>query len=107
MERDFLKKSCRLLREGQQVRFAVVDAEKAHFSVAAMCKWAEVSRSGFYAWQERPESTHAVEDRRLAVLVRVAHERGRKTYGSPRVHAELVYSAQPLSPKPPPPLVPR
>jgi len=52
-----------------------------------MCDCLCVSRSGFCAWQERP--THAVADRRLAVLVRAAHERGRKTYASPRVHAEL------------------
>ena len=69
------------------MKYALIDAEKANYSVAEMSKWLEVSRSGFYAWQARPESAHSVEDRRLAVLVRAAHERGRKTYGSPRVHA--------------------
>src|SRR5215470_3424434 len=64
-----------------------------------MCHWAKVSRAGYYAWRTRPESPHAVEDRRLAVLVRAAHERGRKTYGSPRVHAELVDSGERLSRK--------
>jgi transposase InsO family protein len=49
----------------------------------------KVSRAGFYAWSKRPESAHAVEDRQLAVLVRAAHERSRRSYGSPRVHAEL------------------
>jgi len=48
-----------------------------------------VSAAGFYAWRRRPESTRAREDRRLAVLVREAHERGRCYYGSPRVHREL------------------
>jgi transposase InsO family protein len=81
------------------VKFSLVDAEKAHFPVADMCKWAGVSRSGFYAWQARPESAHAVEDRRLGVLVRAAHERGRKTYGSPRVHAELVDEGERVSRK--------
>jgi transposase InsO family protein len=64
-----------------------------------MCRWLGVSRSGFYAWQTRPESAHAVEDRRLAVLVRAAHERGRKTYGSPRVHAELLDNGERVSRK--------
>jgi transposase InsO family protein len=81
------------------VRFAVIDAEKACFPIALMCTWAGVSRSGYYAWSERPDSAHAVEDRRLAVLVRAAHERGRKTYGSPRVHAELVDSGERVSRK--------
>ena len=57
------------------MKFALVDAEKATYSIAAMCESLAVSRSGFYAWQTRPESTHAVEDRRLGVLVRAAHER--------------------------------
>jgi putative transposase len=48
-----------------------------------------VSRAGFYAWQARPESKRSKDDRRLAVLVRAAHETGRCYYGSPRVHREL------------------
>ncbi len=54
-----------------------------------MCEWLDVSRSGYYAWRGRPPSTHARQDERLRLLVREAHERSRKTYGSPRVHVEL------------------
>jgi putative transposase len=71
------------------VKFALVDAEKAHYPVAVMCEWLGVSRSGFYAWRGRTPSERACTDLRLRVLVREAHERSRKTYGSPRVHAEL------------------
>ena len=48
-----------------------------------------VSRSGYYAWVGRPPSAHAMEDQRLAVLVRDVHELSRKRYGAPRVQAEL------------------
>lgn len=54
-----------------------------------MCRALQVSASGFYAWKGRPEAAHEVQDRRLGVLVREAHERSRGIYGSPRVHAEL------------------
>ena len=49
----------------------------------------EVSRAGFYSWLARGESNRGVEDRRLAVLLREEHEKGRGTYGAPRMHAAL------------------
>jgi putative transposase len=71
------------------VKFALIEAEKASFPVATLCRALRVSRPGFYGWRRRPESARSREDRRLAVLVRESHERSRKTYGSPRVHADL------------------
>lgn len=71
------------------MKFALVEAEKAHYSIAEMCAWLGVARSGFYAWRARPRSTHARDDDRLRVLVRESHERSHKRYGSPRVHREL------------------
>jgi transposase InsO family protein len=71
------------------VRLAFIEAEKACFPVKALCRALRVTRSGFYAWRRRPESQRAREDRRLRVLIREAHEVSRKTYGSPRIHAEL------------------
>jgi len=49
----------------------------------------EVSRAGFYAWLGRGDSKHTLEDRRLTVLVREEHEKSRRTYGAPRIHAAL------------------
>ena len=55
-----------------------------------MCKLLEVSRSGYYAWQKREERPRARENRRLLAEIREIHEESRRTYGAPRVHAELV-----------------
>ncbi len=71
------------------MKFPFIDAEKAHYPITMLCRVLRVSRAGFYAWIGRPPSPRAVEDARLSVLVREAHDRSRKTYGSPRVHAEL------------------
>lgn len=54
-----------------------------------MFKAMEVGRSGFYAWLYRPESPRSVENRRLLVEIKAVHTQSRRTYGSPRIHAEL------------------
>lgn len=66
-----------------------IDAEKAHYPIAMMCRLLSVSPAGYYAWCTRPESKHSLHECRLEIQVRAAHEAGRKYYGSPRVHAEL------------------
>jgi transposase InsO family protein len=63
------------------------------------CRALDVSRSGFYAWQDREESAHARDDLRLEILVRESHERSRKTYGAPRVHADLAAQGERVSRK--------
>ena len=54
-----------------------------------MCRTLKVSRAGYYAWVDRPPSAHADDDRRLAVLVRQAHEERGNRYGAPRVQKEM------------------
>lgn len=48
-----------------------------------------VSRSGFYAWQDRSVSEREKADAKLAVEIAAVHKQSRGTYGSPRIHAEL------------------
>ena len=54
-----------------------------------MARQLRVSRSGYYAWQKRPESSRSREGRRLMLEIRAIHEESRRSYGSPRVYAEL------------------
>ena len=64
--------------------------EKAHYPVVTLCRNLEVTPTGFYAWQARPESQHARDDRRLTVLVQTSFVESRRNYGSPRVHDDLI-----------------
>jgi putative transposase len=69
--------------------YRLIDAEKATYSVSMLCRLLKVSRSGYYAWRERPSSRRATENAALAERIREIHQRSRGTYGYPRVHAEL------------------
>ena len=71
------------------MKFTFIAAQKAWAPVYALCKVLEVSRSGFYAWEERGRSTRSTEDEKLSVHVLAAYKSGRGAYGSPRVHEEL------------------
>jgi len=71
------------------MRFVFIAAEKALYPVRLLCEVLEVSRSGFYAWVDRPAPPKTTADARLVVEIRAALVRGRGAYGSPRVHREL------------------
>ena len=49
MKADLLHKNDSFFREGEDVKFAILDAEKATVPVAQQCRLLGVSRSGFYA----------------------------------------------------------
>ena len=81
------------------MRFTFIAAKKAEHTVTILCRCLRVTRSGFYAWQRRPESTHARDDRRLKVLVRASFEESKHRYGSPRVHEDLIEQQEHVSRK--------
>lgn len=81
------------------MRFTFIAAKKAEHTVSLLCRCLRVTRSGFYAWQRRPESTHARDDRRLQVLVRASFEGSKRRYGSPRVHEDLLAQQEHVSRK--------
>ena len=71
------------------MRFAFIRDHQADFPVEILCEVLGVSRSGYYAWRDRPPSPTAVRRDRLVEQIREAHRESRSTYGSPRVHREL------------------
>jgi putative transposase len=70
--------------------YRFIEAHKAAFAVQLMCEVLEVSRSGYYEWRDRQPSPRQRDDARLTTLIRQIHADSRGTYGSPRVHAELL-----------------
>ena len=67
-----------------------VNANQDTLPVAVMCRFLKVSRSGFYAWLDRPMSARARRDVELMALIHQIHARSYDgTYGAPRIHREL------------------
>jgi putative transposase len=57
--------------------------------VKRLCRVLGVARSGFYAWSSRPPSARSQRDAALRAAIVEIHRQSRRTYGSPRIHAEL------------------
>jgi putative transposase len=67
-----------------------VSAHRALYPIATMCRVLGVSTSGYYAWSGRSPSARARSDAALLERIDTIHAASRGTYGSPRIHAELV-----------------
>lgn len=67
----------------------MIDAEKANYKIAWMCRLLSVPRSSFYAWRNKAETATAARRRELAAQVRRVFEAGRGAYGCRRVAAQL------------------
>ena len=76
-----------------------MSAHRAVYPIAAMCRVLGVSSSGYYAWATRARSARAISDAALIERIGAIHAASHGTYGSPRVHAELVEGGLSISRK--------
>ena len=79
-------------------KYEFIDAEyatatdRAPPAIARMCRWLEVSKSGFYEWRHRPQSAAAKRREDLAALISHVFEDSDGTYGYRRIAAQLARS---------------
>jgi transposase InsO family protein len=81
------------------MRCAVIEAEKATYPIAWMCRLLHVSRSSFYAWRAQVATETATTARRRQLGQQVARvfAAGRGAYGCRRVAAQLNREGHPCS----------
>jgi len=71
------------------VSFELIEAEKAHYPKALMCRALGLSRSGQHAFENRKPSPRQLSQKQLDVQVAsIFHEMGGR-YGAPRIEKEL------------------
>lgn len=76
------------------MKYAAIHQYREEYAIRMMCRVLGVSRSGYYDWVDRPESARHQRHRLLTEKVQRFHQASRETYGSPRIHADLIASGE-------------
>jgi putative transposase len=71
------------------MKFQFIEEHRDEFEITIMCRVLQVSRSGYYAWRQRPVSARKMANDKLKDQIKEIYQQSRQTYGSPRIHAEL------------------
>ena len=71
------------------MKFCFIQEQLKQFPLEVVCEVLQVSRSGFYAWRERPRCYRDLRREQLAGKIRTVHELHRRIYGSPRIYRFL------------------
>ncbi|PAU92706.1 IS3 family transposase [Aliifodinibius salipaludis] len=70
---------------------------KSIFPIVKMSEVFKVPRSGYYSWMTRPPSDRAKENQRLTRRIKQVWLDSGKTYGSPRIHQQLLRDGETAS----------
>jgi putative transposase len=83
-------------------KYEFIDAEYATDcapTIERMCRWLQVSRSGYYEWLNRPPSTTARRRELLKIKIKALFEASDGTYGYRRLHEKLVGGGERVGPE--------
>jgi putative transposase len=78
------------------MKFSFIQENCGTWPVRMMCAVLGISASGYYARRNRPESKRATANRQLLGEIRRIHIGSSGAYGSPRIHAVLRRTGQPV-----------
>jgi putative transposase len=81
------------------MRYAFIDQHRDGWPLVVMCQTLQVARSGYHAWRHRAVNSHAMRRAELAEKIGPIFVASRGTYGSPRIHRELLEAGEPVDRK--------
>lgn len=79
------------------MRYAFIRSQQCKHPLNRLCSALNVSTSGYYDWLDRPVSMTQRTNQRLSTKIRCFHQSSRQTYGSPRVHQDLLAAGERVS----------
>lgn len=84
-------------------KYEYIDSQKAEptnlNSVVKMCRWLEVSTSGFYHWLARPQSATSARREALTARIQYYFKESDGIYGYRRIHVDLAAENTECSPE--------
>jgi transposase InsO family protein len=72
-----------------RAKYQFVAAHASEYPVTLLCRVLGLARSGYYAWRVCSHSARQECDQQLTSQIQTIFTDSRRTYGSPRIHAEL------------------
>ena len=79
------------------MKYAFIQQQQRVHSVSILCAVLDVSSSGYYDWIGRPLSATAQKNRQLITKIKCHYKASRCTYGSPRIHQDLIAGGERVS----------
>lgn len=73
-----------------QVKYAWVKEHQNEFSISAMCKVMDISRSSYYEHLHKPQSARTMKNQEMSAMVSEVFKEGRATYGARRIRQKLI-----------------
>jgi putative transposase len=70
-------------------KYQFVAAHASEYPVTLLCRVLGLARSGYYVWRVHSVSARKARDQQLTSKIQTIFTDSRRTYGSPRVHAQL------------------
>ena len=71
------------------MKYQMIQRYSSHFKVSKMCRIMDVSRSGYYAFLQRPESDLSKRQKTVLAEIKIIHKENHEIYGAPRITVEL------------------
>ena len=71
------------------MRYAFLRTQEGTHRIIRLCAALGVSRSGYYAWRDRPVSARTAADQRLLPMLQRLHHQTREAYGTLRLWRAL------------------
>ena len=79
------------------MKYAFIKNQRRWHALTRLCSVLDVSTSGYYDWLERSPSATERSKQSLLTKIHCFHQASRQTYGSPRIHQDLIAAGEHVS----------